>query len=193
MLKNIHDGTIIINYPERMQIYYQERLAEVIGNRQKQRDLEPVRIIFCTDQNLEERCQAGLFSLRLYDIMKEQSLRPVHTVHTDRDLFLRYTENMLDYYCRIHKKTRTAVEIPPSDYERLMAMEINELNIQLEMAVLHDGYVHSASELPNISSKEYELKKIRELLDAGRTQKEICSRLSISRSTLNRRIAELRK
>ena len=51
------------------------------------------------------------------------------------------------------------MEIPPSDYERLMAMEINELNIQLEMAVLHDGYVRSASELPNISSKEYELKK----------------------------------
>ena len=107
LLKNIHDGTIIIHYPERMQIYYQERLAEVIRNRQKQRDLEPVRIIFCTDKNLEERCQAGLFSLRLYDIMKEQSLRPVHTVHTDRDLFVRYTENMLDYYCRIHKRTRT--------------------------------------------------------------------------------------
>ncbi len=90
LLKNIHDGTIIIHYPERMQIYYQERLAEVIRNRQKQRDLEPVRIIFCTDKNLEERCQAGLFSLRLYDIMKENSLRPVHTVHTDRDLFVRY-------------------------------------------------------------------------------------------------------
>lgn len=193
LLQNIHDGTIIINYPERMQIYYQKRLAEVIENRKKQRDLEPVRIIFCTDQNLEERCQAGVFSQRLYEIMKDQSLKPVHTVHTDRELFLRYAENMLDYYCRIHKKIRLAVEIPPSDYERLMAMEINELNIQLEMAVLHDGYVRSASELPNISSKEYELKKIRELLDAGRTQKEICSRLSISRSTLNRRIAELRK
>lgn len=192
LLKNIHDGTIIINYPERMQIYYQERLAEVIENRKKQRDLEPVRIIFCTDQNLEERCQAGLFSQRLYDIMQGQSLRPVHTVHTDRELFLRYTENMLDYYCSIYKKSRTAAAIAPADYERLMRMEINELNIQLEMAVLHDGYVHAAIELPDISSRAYELKQIRELLDAGKTQKEICSRLSISRSTLNRRIAELR-
>lgn len=193
LLKNIHDGTIIINYPERMQIYYQERLAEVIENRKKQRDLEPVRIIFCTDQNLEERCQAGLFSQRLYDIMQGQSLRPVHTVHTDREFFLRYTENMLDYYCSIYKKSRTAAAIAPADYERLMRMEINELNIQLEMAVLHDGYVHAATELPDISSRAYELKQIRELLDAGKTQKEICSRLSISRSTLNRRIAELRK
>lgn len=193
LLKNIHDGTIIIHYPEWMQIYYQERLAEVIRNRQKQRDLEPVRIIFCTDKNLEERCQAGLFSLRLYDIMKENSLRPVHTVHTDRDLFVRYTENMLDYYCRIHKRTRMAAAIAPADYERLMGMEINELNIQLEMAVMHDGYVHTAMEFPHISSREFELKQIRELLDAGKTQKEICSRLSISRSTLNRRIAELRK
>lgn len=193
LLKNIHDGTIIINYPERMQIYYQERLAEVIENRKKQRDLEPVRIIFCTDQNLEERCQAGLFSQRLYDIMQGQSLRPVHTVHTDRELFLRYTENMLDYYCSIYKKSRTAAAIAPADYERLMRMEINELNIQLEIAVLHDGYVHAATELPDISSRAYELKQIRELLDAGKTQKEICSRLSISRSTLNRRIAELRK
>ena len=193
LLKNIHDGTIIINYPERMQIYYQESLAEVIENRKKQRDLEPVRIIFCTDQNLEERCQAGLFSQRLYDIMQGQSLRPVHTVHTDRELFLRYTENMLDYYCSIYKKSRTAAAIAPADYERLMRMEINELNIQLEMAVLHDGYVHAATELPDISSRAYELKQIRELLDAGKTQKEICSRLSISRSTLNRRIAELRK
>ena len=193
LLKNIHDGTIIINYPERMQLYYQERLAEVIENRKKQRDLEPVRIIFCTDQNLEERCQAGLFSQRLYDIMQGQSLRPVHTVHTDRELFLRYTENMLDYYCSIYKKSRTAAAIAPADYERLMRMEINELNIQLEMAVLHDGYVHAATELPDISSRAYELKQIRELLDAGKTQKEICSRLSISRSTLNRRIAELRK
>ena len=74
-----------------------------------------------------------------------------------------------------------------------MGMEINELNIQLEMAVMHDGCVHTAMELPNISSREYELKQIRELLDAGKTQKEICSRLSISRSTLNRRIALLRK
>lgn len=193
LLKNIHDGTIIINYPERMQIYYQERLAEVIENRKKQRDLEPVRIIFCTDQNLEERCQAGLFSQRLYDIMQGQSLRPVHTVHTDRELFLRYTENILDYYCSIYKKSRTAAAIAPADYERLMRMEINELNIQLEMAVLHDGYVHAATELPDISSRAYELKQIRELLDVGKTQKEICSRLSISRSTLNRRIAELRK
>lgn len=193
LLKNIHDGTIIINYPERMQIYYQERLAEVIENRKKQRDLEPVRIIFCTDKNLEERCQAGIFSQRLYENMKDQSLKPAHTVHTDRELFVRYAENMLDYYCRIYKKTRPAVAIAPADYERLMGLEINELNIQLEMAVLHDGFVHSAAELPNISSKEYELKKIRELLDAGKTQKEICSRLSISRSTLNRRIAELRK
>lgn len=193
LLKNIHDGTIIINYPERMQIYYQERLAEVIENRKKQRDLEPVRIVFCTDQDLEERCQAGLFSQRLYDIMQGQSLRPAHTVHTDRELFLRYTENMLDYYCRIYKKSRTAATIAPADYEWLMRMEINELNIQLEMAVLHDGYVHAATELPDISSRAYELKQIRELLDAGKTQKEICSRLSISRSTLNRRIAELRK
>lgn len=159
LLKNIHDGTIIINYPERMQIYYQERLAEVIENRKKQRDLEPVRIIFCTDQNLEERCQAGLFSQRLYDIMQGQSLRPVHTVHTDRELFLRYTENMLDYYCSIYKKSRTAAAIAPADYERLMRMEINELNIQLEMAVLHDGYVHAATELPDISSRAYELKQ----------------------------------
>ena len=44
-----------------------------------------------------------------------------------------------------------------------------------------------------MSSREYELKTIRELLDAGKTQREICVRLSISRSTLNRRIAELRK
>ena len=100
---------------------------------------------------------------------------------------------MLDYYCSIYKKSRTAAAIAPADYERLMRMEINELNIQLEMAVLHDGYVHAATELPAISSRAYELKQIRELLDAGKTQKEICSRLSISRSTLNRRIAELRK
>ncbi len=52
-----------------------------------------------------------------------------------------------------------------------MGMEINELNIQLEMAVMHDGCVHTAMELPNISSREYELKQIRELLDAGKTQK----------------------
>lgn len=193
LLQNIHDGTIIINWPERMQIYYQERLAEVIENRKKQRNLEPVRIIFCTDKNLEERRQAGVFSWRLYESMKDQRLKPVHTVHTDRELFLRYAENMLDYYCRIYKKARPALAIAPADYERLMGLEINELNIQLEMAVLHDGLVHSVAELPNISSKEYELKKIRELLDAGKTQKEICSRLSISRSTLNRRIAELRK
>ncbi len=193
LLQNIHDGTIIINYPERMQIYYQEHLAEVIENRKKQRNLEPMRIIFCTDKNLEERCQTGTFSWRLYEIMKDQSLKSVHTVHTDREMFLRYAENMLNYYCRIYKKSRPALAIAPADYERLMGLEINELNIQLEMAVLHDGFVHSTVELPNISSKEYELKKIRELLDAGKTQKEICSRLSISRSTLNRRIAELRK
>ena len=114
------------------------------------------------------------------------------TVHTDRELFLRYTENMLDYYCSIYKRNRTAAAIAPADYERLMRMEINELNIQLEMAVLHDGYVHAATELGHFL-RAYELKQIRELLDAGKTQKEICSRLSISRSTLNRRIAELRK
>lgn len=193
LLKNIHDGTIIINYPERMQIYYQEYLAEVIENRRTQRDQELSRIIFCTDKNLEEHCQAGLFSRRLYEVMKNQSLKTAHTVHTDQKLFLRYAENMLDYYCRIYKKPRPAAAIAPADYEWLMGTEINELNIQLEMAVLHGGYVHSVAELPGISSKEYELKKIRELLDAGKTQKEICSRLSISRSTLNRRIAELRK
>ena len=101
---------------------------------------------------------------------------------------------MLDYYGRLHEKARPVLSIAPEDYERLMGLEINELNTQLEMAVLQDGFVaHSEDERPDISSKEYEMKKIRELLEAGKTQKEICRSLSISRSTLNRRIAELRK
>ena len=193
LLKNIHDGTIIIHYPERMQIYYQERLAEVIEGRKKQRESEPVRIIFCTDQNLEERCQAGLFSWGLYDAMKDQTLRTGRTIHTDSALFCRYAENMIDYYCRIYKKTKMELNITAADYKQLMKLEINELNIQLEMAVRNNGYVAAKTELQGMSSREYELKTIRELLDAGKTQREICVRLSISRSTLNRRIAELRK
>ena len=193
LLKNIHDGTIIIHYPERMQIYYQERLAEVIEGRKKQRESEPVRIIFCTDQNLEERCQAGLFSWGLYDAMKDQTLRTGRTIHTDSALFCRYAENMIDYYCRIYKKTKMELNITAADYKQLMKLEINELNIQLEMAVRNNGYVAAKTELQGMSSREYELKTIRELLDAGKTQREICARLSISRSTLNRRIAELRK
>ena len=193
LLKNIHDGTIIIHYPERMQIYYQERLAEVIEGRKKQRESEPVRIIFCTDQNLEERCQAGLFSWGLYDAMKDQTLRTGRTIHTDSALFCRYAENMIDYYCRIYKKTKMELNITAADYKQLMKLEIKELNIQLEMAVRNNGYVAAKTELQGMSSREYELKTIRELLDAGKTQREICARLSISRSTLNRRIAELRK
>ena len=193
LLKNIHDGTIIIHYPERMQIYYQERLAEVIEGRKKQRESEPVRIIFCTDQNLEERCQAGLFSWGLYDAMKDQTLRTGRTIHTDSALFCRYAENMIDYYCRIYKKTKMELNITAADYKQLMKLEINELNIQLEMAVRNNGYVAAKTELQGMSSREYELKTIRELLEAGKTQREICARLSISRSTLNRRIAELRK
>lgn len=193
LLKNIHDGTIIIHYPERMQIYYQERLAEVIEGRKKQRESEPVRIIFCTDQNLEERCQAGLFSWGLYDAMKDQTLRTGRTIHTDSALFCRYAENMIDYYCRIYKKTKMELNITAADYKQLMKLEINELNIQLEMAVRNNGYVAAKTELQGMSSREYELKTIRALLEAGKTQREICARLSISRSTLNRRIAELRK
>lgn len=193
LLKNIHDGTIIIHYPERMQIYYQERLAEVIEGRKKQRESEPVRIIFCTNQNLEERCQAGLFSWGLYDAMKDQTLRTGRTIHTDSALFCRYAENMIDYYCRIYKKTKMELNITAADYKQLMKLEINELNIQLEMAVRNNGYVAAKTELQGMSSREYELKTIRELLEAGKTQREICARLSISRSTLNRRIAELRK
>lgn len=85
------------------------------------------------------------------------------------------------------------LNITAADYKQLMKLEINELNIQLEMAVRNNGYVAAKTELQGMSSREYELKTIRELLDAGKTQREICARLSISRSTLNRRIAELRK
>ena len=111
LLKNIHDGTIIIHYPERMQIYYQERLAEVIEGRKKQRESEPVRIIFCTDQNLEERCQAGLFSWGLYDAMKDladgaddpyrfRTVLPLCGKH-DRLLlpYLQKNENGAEYHC----------------------------------------------------------------------------------------------
>ena len=176
-----------------MKIYYKERLAKGIEGRKKQRESEPVRIIFCTDQNLEERCQAGLFSWGLYDAMKDQTLRTGRTIHTDSALFCRYAENMIDYYCRIYKKTKMELNITAADYKQLMKLEINELNIQLEMAVRNNGYVAAKTELQGMSSREYELKTIRELLDAGKTQREICARLSISRSTLNRRIAELRK
>ncbi len=194
LLQNNNEGTVVIHYPERMQLCYQEYLAKLIANRKKRRDLESVRIMFCTDKNLEELCQTGMFSWKLYETMKEHCLKPVHTVHTDRALFLRYAKNMLDYYGRLHGKARPVLSIAPEDYERLMGLEINELNTQLEMAVLQDGFVaHSEDERPDISSKEYEMKKIRELLEAGKTQKEICRSLSISRSTLNRRIAELRK
>ena len=193
LLKNIHEGTIIINYPERMQIYYQECLADVIEDQKVKRKLEPIRIFFCTDKNLEQLCKDGEFSAKLYDTMKNQSLHTERTIHSDVEMFTRYAKSMVNYYYHIYKKTKPALDFSALEYRYLMEMEINELNIKLEMLVRDEEKIRFHQREKDLSSKEYELKKIKELLDEGKTQREICSRLSISRSTLNRRIAKLRK
>ena len=73
-----------------------------------------------------------------------------------------------------------------------MRMGVNELNLQIERAVTEGG-LREEKESGEISLKEYELNRIREMLSIGRTQKEICRALAISRSTLNRRLGRMRE
>lgn len=193
LLKNIHDGTIIIHNPERIQIYYQNQLADIMGKLESGSSRDTVRLIICTDKNLQKMSEDGEFSPLLYGFLKNHTLRTEKTVHTDLGLFSQYIRNMENHYCRIYHKANIGHPIDLEDCRRFMGMEINALNLQIEKAVMNGGHVISNAELPDLSPKEYELNKIRKLIAEGKKQNEICKKLSISRSTLNRRLAEIRK
>lgn len=191
LLSHIHDGTIIINKPERIQILYQDRLAELIESQRNQE--ERARLIFCTDKDLQALSREGRFSERLYRQVARQSLRPERTIHTDAGVFRKYVRFMSGYYCRIYGKERWTQELDANECAALMGMEINALNSCIERAVRENTrLVGDGESTARLTSKEYERSRIAELIKEGRTQREICEMLAISRSTLNRRVAELR-
>lgn len=193
LLKNIQDGTIIIHYPERIQIYYQNQLAEVMGKLESRRSRDMMRLIFCTDKNLQQMSRDNEFSPLLYEFLRSHMFRTEKTVHTDFGLFSQYVRNMESYYCRVYHKSKTERQLDLEECRQFMGMEINGLNLQIEKAVINGGRVISNAEVLEPSSKEYELNQIRKLMAEGKKQTEICKALSISRSTLNRRLAKIRK
>ncbi len=193
LLKNMEDGTLVIHHPERMQLYYQKKLARYIASLQKQKDAAgSLRIILCTERDIGAYLEDGRFERELYEMMQKNRISPGKTLHSDPELFKRYTRSMTEYYQKLYKiEQRGENYFEPVQME-YMRMGVNELNLQIERAVTEGG-LREEKESGEISLKEYELNRIREMLSIGRTQKEICRALAISRSTLNRRLERMRE
>ena len=125
-------------------------------------------------------------------MMQKNRISPGKTLHSDPELFKRYTRSMTEYYQKLYKiEQRGENYFEPVQME-YMRMGVNELNLQIERAVTEGG-LREEKKSGEISLKEYELNRIREMLSIGRTQKEICRALAISRSTLNRRLGRMRE
>lgn len=192
LLKNMEDGTLVIHHPEQMQLYYQRKLAESIHFFKKQkRNVGPVRIILCTEQDLHQYVREGCFDRELYETMLKNQISSRGTLHSDPELFKRYTRAMTEYYERLYRVDQKGENYFEPVQMKYMRMGVNELNLQIERAVIA-GRLQEDRKNKEISLREYELLRIKEMLSAGKTQKEICSTLAISRSTLNRRLERLR-
>lgn len=197
LLWSMEKGTIVIVQPERMLLHIQKKLADYMKNeaaliRQNKKTEPAVRSIFCTTENLGKLVQDGLFSPELYEQISRITLKNLETVYNNKLLFARFFESGVKYYKRVYGKNH--IDNTERFFEELWdkrkEYELGMLETLIEVFVKDgkDKIKYTTKGDIDLTNKEIEKHRLKEMLTKGVAKKDICKTLGYSRSTLYRKI-----
>lgn len=198
ILRKLQNGTIIVIQPEKIPMYIQEHLLNLI---EKKRTLNnktiidlDIRFIFCTVFDLETLVKEKKFNERLYRIISKNKISMTKTLHEDFGAFYRYMQSGLDYYSNIYKKeaVELSIEQQKEIWRKCRGNLLPDLEMMIERIVRNGicSLEEERRENPEKSINELEKMQLQKLIKDGYSKQEIAKIMKISRTTLYRHLKE---
>lgn len=202
--KAIDNGTLYFHGLEHLPIYLQKSLDRLLTEYDKRKDHNTL-LLFSLGKPLIELKKQGLIEEQLFRRLSREQALIFDDAHVGMEQCI---SNSLVFYSGVYKKpipefTRKAQK-KLEHYVRQNGLELVRRALEILVARQNQQSMVTVEELepllPNIdittpnsyfSQKQIEAKHIRQMLANSVPKKEIANRLSISRSTLYRRIKEL--
>ena len=188
ILNIIKKGTLIIVLPEYISLHIQDKLADVLVKNE-----ERARVIFCTSSNIYDLRQKSLFSNKLYSYIKNIAFIDIDNIYYDYNLFDSFVRSSINYYSKIYNRLDYSYDEKDIEYlwGKKESYTLSDLEIYIESMVKSNNDL--ISNLPsivsniNLSISEIEKNYLLDLIKQGKTKKEICEIMGISRSTFYRK------
>ena len=192
MLNIIKKGTLIIVLPEYISLHIQDKLADVLVKNE-----ERARVIFCTSSNIYDLKQKSLFSNKLYSYIKNIAFIDIDNIYYDYNLFDSFVRSSINYYSKIYNRLDYSYDEKDIEYlwGKKESYTLSDLEIYIESMVKSNNDL--ISNLPsivsntNLSISEIEKNYLLDLIKQGKTKKEICEIMGISRSTFYRKFKNM--
>lgn len=198
ILRKLQNGTIIVMQPEKIPMYMQEHLLNLIErkktvNSHAVTDLD-IRFIFCTVVDLEILVKEKKFNERLYRIISKNKINMTKTLHEDFGAFYRYMQSGLEYYSNIYKKevVELSIERQKEIWRKCRENVLPDLEMMIERIVKNGDYSLEEESIKNQEKSINELEKIQlqKLIQDGYSKQEIAKIMNISRTTLYRHMKD---
>lgn len=198
ILRKLQNGTIIITQPEKISMYIQEYLLNLMEKKktagsQKEPDLD-IRFIFCTTSDLEEFVKEKKFNEELYRIISKNKISMTKTLHEDFGVFYRYMQSGLEYYSSIYKKETVELSIDRQKeiWRKCRGNLLADLEMMIERIAKNGDYIleEEKTENPEKSINELEKMQLQKLIKDGYSKQEMAKIMNISRTTLYRHLKE---
>lgn len=192
ILNIIKKGTLIIVLPEYISLHIQDKLADVLAKNE-----ERARVIFCTSSNIYDLKQKSLFSNKLYSYIKNIAFIDIDNIYYDYNLFDSFVRSSINYYSKIYNRLDYSYDEKDIEYlwGKKESYTLSDLEIYIESMVKSNNDL--ISNLPsivsniNLSISEIEKNYLLDLIKQGKTKKEICEIMGISRSTFYRKFKNM--
>lgn len=192
ILNIIKKGTLIIVLPEYISLHIQDKLADVLAKNE-----ERARVIFCTSSNIYDLKQKSLFSNKLYSYIKNIAFIDIDNIYYDYNLFDSFVRSSINYYSKIYNRLDYSYDEKDIEYlwKKKESYTLSDLEIYIESMVKSNNDL--ISNLPsivsnkNLSISEIEKNYLLDLIKQGKTKKEICEIMGISRSTFYRKFKNM--
>ena len=192
ILNIIKKGTLIIVLPEYISLHIQDKLADILVKNE-----ERARVIFCTSSNIYDLKQKSLFSNKLYSYIKNIAFIDIDNIYYDYNLFYSFVRSSINYYSKIYNRLDYSYDEKDIEYlwEKKESYTLSDLEIYIESMVKSNNNL--ISNLPsivsnkNLSISEIEKNYLLDLIKQGKTKKEICEIMGISRSTFYRKLKNM--
>ena len=192
ILNIIKKGTLIIVLPEYISLHIQDKLADVLVKNE-----ERARVIFCTSSNIYDLKQKSLFSNMLYSYIKNIAFIDIDNIYYDYNLFDSFVRSSINYYSKIYNRLDYSYDEKDIEYlwGKKESYTLSDLEIYIESMVKSNNDL--ISNLPsivsntNLSISEIEKNYLLDLIKQGKTKKEICEIMGISRSTFYRKFKNM--
>ena len=192
ILNIIKKGTLIIVLPEYISLHIQDKLADVLAKNE-----ERARVIFCTSSNIYDLKQKSLVSNKLYSYIKNIAFIDIDNIYYDYNLFYSFVRSSINYYSKIYNRLDYSYDEKDIEYlwEKKESYTLSDLEIYIESMIKSNNDL--ISNLPsivsnkNLSISEIEKNYLLDLIKQGKTKKEICEIMGISRSTFYRKFKNM--